>query len=233
MPTGSLLPRVLEPEVMDAADEARDYDAMDHRAVNQIFATDFLHAARQLPLTAVGEVLDLGTGTAQIPIELCRRHDKLRLLAIDLSQEMLRLGHDNVARAGLSGRIVLQRVDAKELPFVAGQYAAVISNSIVHHLPDPAAALAEAARVLAPGGLIFVRDLMRPYDDAQVRWLVDTYAAEANARQRSLFDASLRAALTLAEMREVVSKLGWEPTTVAATSDRHWTWSGLKTARGR
>jgi hypothetical protein len=37
-----MLPRVLEPEVMDTPEEARDYDAMDHSAVNRVFVADFL-----------------------------------------------------------------------------------------------------------------------------------------------------------------------------------------------
>ena len=63
-----MLPRVLETEAMDTPAEAADYDAMDHREVNRAFVIDFL-AAGPPP----GEILDLGTGTAQIPIELCRR----------------------------------------------------------------------------------------------------------------------------------------------------------------
>src|ERR1051325_11092068 len=62
--------RVLEPEVMDSLDEAIDYDAMDHAEVNRLFVADFLQAAGRMAADA--EILDLGTGTAQIPIEMCR-----------------------------------------------------------------------------------------------------------------------------------------------------------------
>ncbi len=63
-----MLTRVLEPEVMDSEAEARDYDSMDHAAVNARFAADFLAEG-----PVHGVILDLGTGTAQIPVELCRR----------------------------------------------------------------------------------------------------------------------------------------------------------------
>ena len=53
------LKRVLEPEVMDSVEEARDYDQMDHAAVNDVFVTDLLASGE-----IAGEVLDLGTGTA-------------------------------------------------------------------------------------------------------------------------------------------------------------------------
>ncbi|MEX0679399.1 MAG: class I SAM-dependent methyltransferase [Pirellulales bacterium] len=224
----SSLERVLEPEVMDSAAVARDYDAMDHGEVNRRFAADFLAALSAAGLGDDVEVLDLGTGTARIPIELCAQSPEARVVAIDLAEEMLRLAAANVARAGLSRRIRFERQDAKRLPFDDGRFAAVMSNSIVHHIPEPAAVLAESLRVLRkPGGLIFIRDLARPYDDAQVQNLVDTYAADSNAQQRRLFEDSLRAALSMDEIRALVAGLGFDPASVQATSDRHWTWSAV------
>jgi ubiquinone/menaquinone biosynthesis C-methylase UbiE len=227
-PEHSSLARVLEPEAMDSAEEARDYDAMDHGEVNRRFVADFLTAQRQLKLAANIAVLDLGTGTAQIPIELCRQNPLARVVAIDLAPSMLRLATENVARRGLERQIALELVDAKRLPYADGHFALVMSNSIVHHITDPRAALAEALRVLAkPGGLVFVRDLARPADEASVRSLVDMYAAACNDHQRQLFDASLRAALSIGEIRSLVSEIGFDPQTVQPTSDRHWTWSAV------
>src|SRR6516162_4717983 len=102
------LTRVLEPEVMDTPEEARDYDAMDHGTVNRAFVTDFLAA-----WDGANPILDMGTGTAQIPIELCRRAKTAEVVAIDLAESMLRVGRHNVEAAGLVGRIRLERVDAK------------------------------------------------------------------------------------------------------------------------
>ena len=121
-------------------------------------------------------------------------------------------------------RIRLERVDAKRLPYADGQFAAVMSNSIVHHMPQPREVLAEAVRVVRAGGLIFIRDLARPRDDEQVRELVRTYAGQASDHQRQLFDDSLRAALSVEEMCALVVELGYAADTVNATSDRHWTW---------
>src|SRR4051812_38134791 len=71
----SMLQRILEPEVMDSPQEALEYDTMDHSAVNRVFVDDLL-AARPAP----GDVLDLGTGTALIPIELCKRETTCRIM---------------------------------------------------------------------------------------------------------------------------------------------------------
>lgn len=216
-----MLPRTLEPEVMDSAAEARDYDSMDHAAVNRIFVADFLHECQ-----GPGPILDVGTGTAQIPIALCRQSTTAAVVAIDLAEHMLAVGRDNVSRAGLAGRIRLQCCDAKQMPFPSGSFAAVISNSIVHHIPEPGRVLAEMVRVVQPGGTLFVRDLLRPADEKTLQHLVATYAGGANSHQEQMFGDSLRAALTLAEIRALVATLDHDPQGVQQTTDRHWTWIG-------
>lgn len=219
----SLLARVLETEVMDSEADAADYDSMDHGEVNRKFVAEFLAASPNLR-----EVLDLGTGTAQIPIELCQQNARARVVAIDAATHMLRLAEANLVRAGLADRVQLVWCDAKTLPWPQGRFSAVMSNSIVHHIPEPRTVLAETVRTAEPGALIFVRDLMRPRDDATVRHFVDTYAASGNEHQRQLFGDSLRAALSLAEIRALVGELGFDPADVQATSDRHWTWSSRR-----
>src|SRR5262249_43207112 len=152
--------------------EARDYDSMDHAEVNRRFVEDFLAAISKAQgkwqTAEVLKVLDLGTGTAQIPIELCRRSDRVVGVALDAARDMLELAAVSVAAAGLVRRIQLQLGDAKALPFEDNEFDAVISNSIVHHLPEPIAALREGARVIRGGGLLFFRDLLRPASEAEL-----------------------------------------------------------------
>jgi ubiquinone/menaquinone biosynthesis C-methylase UbiE len=222
-----MLSRVLEPEVMDSPEEARDYDAMDHAAVNRVFVADFLAA-----WDGRGPVLDVGTGTAQIPVALCRTSAAAHVVAVDLAEHMLHVARQNVERAGLGQRIQIERCDAKGLPFADSSFGAVISNSIVHHIPEPGTVLAEMTRVVVPGGLLFVRDLLRPADEPTLRHLVAAYAGDANAHQQQMFADSLRAALTLGEIRALVAVLGHDPASVRQTTDRHWTWVARK-ASGR
>jgi len=218
-----MLARVLEPEVMDSAEEASDYDAMDHSAVNRVFVADFLAVwPGELP------ILDVGTGTAQIPIALCQAATQARVVAVDLAEHMLRIGRQNVAQAGYADRIELRLCDAKGLPFPNAAFGAVISNSIIHHIPEPSAVLAEMVRVLRPGGVLFVRDLLRPDDEATLQRLVETYAGDANAHQRQMLGDSLHAALTLAEVRERVAALGVRADAVRQTTDRHWTLTAIR-----
>ncbi|MFT7643703.1 MAG: ubiquinone/menaquinone biosynthesis C-methylase UbiE, partial [Pirellulaceae bacterium] len=117
------------------------------------------------------------------------------------------------------------RVDAKDMPYADGAFDLVISNSIIHHIPEPKKVFEESVRVLKKdGGRLFFRDLMRPETNERVAELVELYAGEENEHQQKMFDDSLRAALSLTEVRELVGWLGFDSESVQATSDRHWTW---------
>jgi 2-polyprenyl-3-methyl-5-hydroxy-6-metoxy-1,4-benzoquinol methylase len=212
--------RELEPEVMDTPDEAVAYDQMDHSEVNRRFVDDLLAAWG--PVEGRVEVIDLGTGTALIPIELCRRDARVHVVAVDAAEHMLEVARVNVERAGLADRIRLELADAKQQS--AGAYDVVMSNSLVHHLPEPALFFDRAAELVRPDGMLFVRDLFRPASEAEWQRLVGLYTAGESDHARQMFAESLRAALTLDEVRELVAARGFDPASVTATSDRHWTW---------
>lgn len=218
-----MLPRILETELMSRNDEARQYDEMDHRAVNSRFVADLL-AVYPEPK----DVLDVGTGTALIPVELCRQVSTCRVMAADLSTAMLEQARYRIEIAGMIGRIQLDRSDAKAMLYRDGMFDLVMCNGTLHHFADPLVVLNESLRVTAPEGWLFFRDLLRPADTETLETLVGTYAGDANDTQQQLFRQSLQAALSLDEMRAAVAAIGCEPDTVQTTSDRHWTWSARK-----
>jgi ubiquinone/menaquinone biosynthesis C-methylase UbiE len=224
-----MLTRILEPEVMDTVGDAEAYDRMDHLAVNARFVEDLL-ARLRLNHNGWITVLDLGTGTAQIPIALCQQVAVCAVTAIEAAASMLDLARQHLNDAQLAERITLIHADAKKLPADLGRFDVVMSNSLVHHLADPLPMLAEAVQHTKPDGLLFVRDLLRPTDDATLEQLVETYAGNATAEQRQLFADSLHAALTLDEVRKLVHGLGFPAQTVEQTSDRHWTWCARRTS---
>ena len=233
---------------MDTPQEAVDYDAMDHRGVNRVFVDDFLAVADAVwpflaecrngtvrTASAPLRILDAGTGTAQIPIELCGRFTSspsipFQIIAADLAGEMLKLAERNVAGAGLSDAIALACVDCKSLPEPDASFNAVVSNSIVHHIPQPGYVIAELWRVLKPGGLLFVRDLLRPADAAALNQLVAAYAGDENAHQQQMFRDSLHAALTLDELHGLLADVGIPAPSARKTTDRHWTLSAVKSS---
>jgi ubiquinone/menaquinone biosynthesis C-methylase UbiE len=218
-----MIPRVLEPEAMDGPDEVRQYDAMDHRAVNARFVEDFL--AAHGPCRG-GDLVDVGTGTARIAIALARADRKAKVLALDISEPMLMKAAANISEAGLFGRIRIHHGDARSLLhfYSQGSVEAVFSNTIIHHIPGPAPALDDMVHLVARGGTLFIRDLVRPDSAREIARLGDTYAGSETPAARALFEASLGAALTLEEIRAIVKGLGHEPSEVSMTSDRHWTW---------
>lgn len=216
------LQRVLETELMDTPQAAMEYDSLDHSEANLGFATDLLAAG------GGGDLLDLCTGTAQIPVELCRQGFEGRIMAADLSVSMLEMARLNIEIASVIDRVQLTQADAKSLLFADAYFDCVACNGALHHFADPLPVLQGAMRVLRPGGLLFFRDLLRPETDESLLEMVQTYAGSANEFQRRMFEDSLRAAFTLAEVRALVAQLGYDPETVQATSDRHWTWSVRK-----
>lgn len=210
--------RLLEPEVMDAPEEAADYARIDHRQVNEAFVE------RALELGAKGgRFLDLGTGPAEIPVLLCQRVSRLQVMACDLSKSMLSIAAQRVQEAGLQGRISLRRLDAKSLPFKDASFDGLLSNSLIHHLSDPLPALRDMARVLRPEGLLLVRDLLRPETEEGAEERVRKYAGTEGERQKRMFYHSLLASLTLEEVEGLLAAVYLPGARVFQSSDRHWT----------
>ena len=214
-----MLLRIPEPEVMDTRRDAEEYDAMDFSEANTRFAED---AIELLVDRRDAQVLDVGTGTAQIPALILKRRPDLRLLAVDLAQEMLNVAARNIAGAGHSGGCQLAKMDGKALRVHSGRFDLVMCNSTAHHIPEPLVLFRELGRVARPDGAILVRDLIRPRSMDEAWAIVKRVAAGEHPRQQQLFFDSLCAALTLPEVEEIVQAAGLTRMYVAKVSDRHW-----------
>lgn len=100
-------------------------------------------------------MLDIGTGTGRMLELLAPRSE--RALGIDLSPAMLAVARANLERAGITNARV--RIgDGTSLPVVRDSFDLVLIHQVLHFLDDPAAAIAEAAGALAPGGKLIVVD---------------------------------------------------------------------------
>ena len=99
--------------------------------------------------------LDVGTGTGRmLEVFADRAEDGV---GVDLSHEMLTVARANIAKAGLQDRFVRQ-ADAGALPIETGAADLVTVHQVLHYLADPARAIAECARVTAPGGRLVIAD---------------------------------------------------------------------------
>ena len=106
-------------------------------------------------------VLDLGCGTGAITLELERRARGARVVGVDGDPEVLTRARE---KAGEHSRIEWAEALAQELPFEDASFDRVVSALVFHHLVPAVkrAALAEARRVLRPGGRLHVADFGRP-----------------------------------------------------------------------
>jgi len=120
---------------------------------------------RLLPAAAVGDLLDVGTGTGRM-LEIFGPRAG-RAVGIDLSPEMLAVARANLSRAGLANCSVRQ-ADLYQLPFAAASFDAVTVHQVLHFLDRPAQAMAEVGRVLRPGGRLLVVDFA-PHDLESLR----------------------------------------------------------------
>lgn len=211
--------RILEPEVMDTWEEAIDYDTMNFAEVNRAFASE----AIALTPKKQALVLDAGTGTGRIPVLICQMNPEWQIIAIDLAANMLQIAAKNIQAANLEPQISCELVDAKKLPYANTVFDMVISNSLVHHLPDPLPFFQELKRVTKPNSSLLIRDLVRPMNQVQMDILVERIGTEYNSHQKKLFRDSLQAALTIDEVKQLISSVDLAGVKIYQSSELHWT----------
>jgi ArsR family transcriptional regulator len=120
--------------------------------------------ARALEDRPVGRLIDIGTGTGRM-IELFGGN-ATSALGVDRSPEMLRLARVKLAQAGLAAD--LRQGDMYSLALPAASADTVIIHQVLHYAQQPAAAVAEAARLLAPRGRMLIVDFA-PHDREELR----------------------------------------------------------------
>jgi SAM-dependent methyltransferase len=211
-------------ELMDEPAQARAYAEADFSEPNSLFV-ELLERLAGGRLE--GRFLDLGCGPADIPLRLLARHDALHIDAVDGARAMLDLAEAALERSPqLRGRLTLRR-DYLPLPGPATTaYDGIVSNSLLHHLADPATLWQTVAEAARPGAGVLVMDLHRPDDPAAVDDLVTRHASDAPTVLRNDFRNSLYAAYTVDEIRAQLARAGLDFLDVARVSDRHVAVSG-------
>lgn len=121
----------------------------------------------------LGRVLDIGCGTGRMMEVLSPRADQV--LGLDLSRRMLALARTRIAERGLANCSVRQ-ADMARIPLPDASFDLVVLCMVLHYADDPAAVLAEAARLAAPGGQVAVVDLAPHGRDDLIRRLAHRVA---------------------------------------------------------
>jgi len=133
--------------------QAANWDAVRslHVAESEVEAA----LARAVGEGPLGHLVDIGTGTGRMLTLFAGRATSA--IGVDRSSEMLRLARAKLAEAGLA-RAELRQGDIYALPLAAGAADLVLVHQVLHYAQQPAAAIAEAARLLAPGGRLLIVD---------------------------------------------------------------------------
>ena len=145
------------------ASHAKDWDELRslHIAESEVEAA----VARALEGRPIGRLVDIGTGTGRM-IELFGAAAK-SALGVDRSPEMLRLARVKLAEAGLASA-ELRQGDMYSLPLPPSAADTVIVHQVLHYAQQPATAVAEAARLLGPGGRLLIVDFA-PHEREELR----------------------------------------------------------------
>jgi cyclopropane fatty-acyl-phospholipid synthase-like methyltransferase len=213
-----MMNRVLEPELMDDQEQALAYAKADFEEENQGFVDRFLEF---YPEFTSGHVLDLGCGPADIPIRLARALPDCRMTGVDGSAPMIALGAEAIRAAGLANRITLQCERFQET-VLEERADAVISNSLLHHVPNALQFWYAVKKLAQPGAVVMVMDLLRPESPEAAKAIVEKYAADEPAILRRDFYNSLLASYTEDEVASQLTEMNLSRLLIDVLDDRHW-----------
>lgn len=215
--------RVLEPELMDDRAQALAYAQADFAEENQGFVDRFRD---YFPDWSGGHVVDLGCGPGDIPIRFVRAYPAARVTAVDASRPMLDLAAKAIAEVGVANQITLccERFQSLALP---EQADALVSNSLLHHVPNPLQFWFRLKQLAKPGACILVMDLLRPESPEEAQALVDQYAADEDPILKRDFYNSLLAAFTEDDVAAQLAEMNLSRLLIDVPDDRHWVVGGI------
>lgn len=119
------------------------------------------------------QILDIATGTGDFAMLCAKRIQPQHIIGADISEGMMAVGREKVAKAGLQDTISFQREDCTKLSFSDNSFDAVTSSYGVRNFQDLDAGLREMQRVLRPGGHLLIVELTPPphFPMKQLFWL--------------------------------------------------------------
>jgi ubiquinone/menaquinone biosynthesis C-methylase UbiE len=157
-----------------------------------------LETLRRSPLVQGLRVLDVGCGTGSILTAIAAAQPGIVVTGMDLSERML---HVAANKADVTSRLVC--ADAQYLPFIEAYFDIVFSVSVLHYLPSPRHALAEAGRVLKPGGRLVITD-----------WCHDFLACRVLSLLLPLMGKPHEQTYSTDECRQLLQKAGFDVTSM-------------------
>lgn len=126
---------------------------------------------RNVDYPGARRLLEVGSGVGAQTEILLRRFPELHATCVDLNEAQLDAARRHLgAMPWLQGRYTLQQADASDLPFDPRSFDAAFLCWVLEHVPSPARALSEVRRVLSPGSVVYVTEVMN------ASFLLDPYS---------------------------------------------------------
>lgn len=211
--------RITEPELMLEEEQVRAYADAEFAEPHDHFVALLGEKLPSLP--DEGFALDFGCGAGDISRRFAHARPGWRVHGIDGSGTMLRIAREYTAADGLADRVGFDEVLLPAAPTTDAVYDIVFSNSLLHHLADPAVFWTSLRDWARPDGRVFVMDLTRPPTRDAASELVRQHAADEPEILRTDFFNSLLAAFELEEIERQLAAADLDHLQVEAVSDRH------------
>ncbi len=219
---------------MDSLDQVKAYAAADFSDANQRFIELVLAQLSQSLKhdSAAGSVLDLGCGPGSLTLALAEQLPGWRITGLDAGPNMLATAKHNAARTSADVQARTRFITGRlpdQIP--RASFDLLVSNSLLHHLPEPGFLWHSLNSLAQPGAQVVVMDLFRPASQAALDALVDEYAGAEPEILQIDFANSLHAAWTAEEIRTQLDQAGLNHLAVAELSDRHVAVTGVLSGR--
>ncbi len=221
--------RVTEPELMISPDQVKAYAEADFSSTeeNVIASVEKLVKTNSMVLGNETLIIDLGCGPGNISEKLALYWPDVDVIGIDDSSEMLSYA---MKRQESTKNRTLKRLSyvktnmlniaMKKSPFL-NCADVVVSNSLLHHIHDPAVFFKALVNISKSGALHFHRDLRRPRSSEDVLFIQQKHLLNAPPVLISDFKASLHASYTLKEIENEIFKAGIDNLNVIEVEDRY------------
>ncbi len=150
-----------------------------------------------------GIALEIGPGPGYLGLEWLKKTAGSRLIAVEISNDMIEIARKNVSEYNLNERAIYVQADAQSLPFENNHFDAVFSTSSLHEWSNPEKIMTEIYRVLKKEGKFFISDFRRDLSFL-IRWFL--YLAAKPKKIRPGLITSLNAAYTKDEIELIIKK---------------------------
>jgi len=218
--------RTIEPELMNDEEQSYAYAQADFKEPNlhfiNLFQETFGHQLK-------GNVLDLGCGNADITIAFAIAYPDCMIDGIDGAAAMLDHGRKVLNNQPLSIKKKVRLIEGiiPDIELPEPNYNAIISNSVLHHIHNPAILWQFIKSYGTKDSRVFIGDLLRPSSPEKAKDIVELYANNEPDILKKDFYNSLLAAFTISEITEQLKLANLDNLSVTQISDRHVVISGL------